>query len=333
MNLGDRLKAWSEVASQNSTEEDPEVLGGRNAEEFLHEYIGSSYNFKGSTLLAGRRVPSARLRRRREFDLIVCTRKMIHLIEVKNWSGQLRDRGHVWQQIKRGGEIKDHANLLTDNAEKRDVVIEYLDKCGVRCPSSFWSQHLCQKVFFMNYNLRMDNSIEQHPDIISRSRLDEYLQRHRRMSLGQCFVSAMIDICVASETAAVLQRGLFGVMPSQQCEKISKALSEVGTWDRLLLYGTKVVSGDLIELQIGGRQYSRERLLGLIANREVSFSWTRGKVTGLLKAVSGFGSLGKVKLNGAWTNVSPDDKIKFHIVGERTPAFRPLMDIDKITLG
>ena len=29
-------------------------------EQFLHEYIGLSYNFKGSTLIAGRRIPSKR---------------------------------------------------------------------------------------------------------------------------------------------------------------------------------------------------------------------------------------------------------------------------------
>jgi len=258
---------------------------------------------------------------------------MIHLIEVKNWSGQLRDRGHVWQQIKRGGETKEHANLLTDNAEKRDVIVEYLSEHGVTCPRTFWSQHLCQKVFFMNHKINMDKSIEQHPDIITRRRLDEYLQKHRRMSLGQGFVSAIIDICVASEAAEVLQRGLFGVMPSLQCKKITEALSAAGTWDRLLLFGSKIISGDLIELQLGRSIYSRDTLLGMASNRELPFNWTRGKVTGLLKAVTGMGSLGSVKLNGAWVDVSPSDNIKFHVVGERTPAVRPLVDVDKITLG
>ena len=66
-----------------------DVSGGRDAEIFLQQLIGSSYAFKDGHVLTGRRIPSKRQGSRREIDLIVCTPRMIHLIEVKNWSGKL----------------------------------------------------------------------------------------------------------------------------------------------------------------------------------------------------------------------------------------------------
>ena len=45
------------------------------------------------------------------------------------------------------------------------------------------AHHLCcRRVFFMNHNLAMDRSIANHPDVITRHKLEQYLGRHSRLS-------------------------------------------------------------------------------------------------------------------------------------------------------
>ena len=85
-----RLRQWAEIQKVRPIREAADVAGGRDAELLLKHLIGSSHAFKDGQVFAGRRIPSKRQGRRREIDLIVCTPKMIHLIEVKNWSGQAR---------------------------------------------------------------------------------------------------------------------------------------------------------------------------------------------------------------------------------------------------
>src|SRR4051794_19448902 len=99
----ERLRDWSEIRKVVPREESAAVTGGREGELLLGQLVGSSFPFKDARLLAGRRIPSKRQGRRREIDLIVCTPRMIHLIEVKNWSGRLTVRDGVWRQTRRGG--------------------------------------------------------------------------------------------------------------------------------------------------------------------------------------------------------------------------------------
>src|SRR4051794_21194475 len=110
----ERLRDWSEIRKVVPREESAAVTGGREGELLLGQLVGSSFPFKDAHLLAGRRIPSKRQGRRREIDLIVCTPRMTHLIEVKNWSGQLTVHNGVWRQTRRGG-----SDLPTQGVEDR----------------------------------------------------------------------------------------------------------------------------------------------------------------------------------------------------------------------
>src|SRR5437016_5456731 len=100
MSLTDRLRTWRAARRERPTLEDPGVQGGRDGELLLHE-LATARSYQGAHLFAGRRVPCPRRHVRREIDLIVLTPKLISLIEVKNWSGELHDRGEFWLHVRR----------------------------------------------------------------------------------------------------------------------------------------------------------------------------------------------------------------------------------------
>lgn len=89
----DRLKAWRDLMRADYTPEDPEVAAGRAAEQFLRTLVESNLKHKGAYCFLGKRVPSQRHKRRFEIDLVVLTKKHLHFLEVKNWSGDLVERG------------------------------------------------------------------------------------------------------------------------------------------------------------------------------------------------------------------------------------------------
>ncbi len=187
MKLIDRLRQWSEIQRVRPTQESPDVSGGRDAELLLKELVGSSFQSHSAYLFAGRRIPSKRQGRRREIDLIVCTTKMIHLIEVKNWSGRLEIRDGVWCQTRRNGQVVEHPDLLEGNRQRRDAVVEYLHDRGVSLAEPFVRDHIGPKIILMNPNLELERAIEDRPDVISRRELDEYLGRQpQRGALSGC---------------------------------------------------------------------------------------------------------------------------------------------------
>jgi Holliday junction resolvase-like predicted endonuclease len=324
-----RLKEWATLASQVPCAEDPGVVAGRQAEVFLQQIVGTHLNHRGASLWGGRRVPR-RDGGRREIDLIVCSRKMIHLIEVKNWSGQLIDQGRVWQQVRRSGEVMNHANLIDDNLEKRFLVVKYLRDNGIAIDGDFLRRHICQKVIFMNPRLRLPHSISSHPDVITWNSLPGYLGEQSPRKAVERILCSVIDLCLWSEASEIVQEQLYGSMSARRLEAIEAAISRLRTWDQLGLFGTKVLIGDLLKLTIGSAVYVRE---SLEANVPIQLSWTRGKVAGLLKAITGLGQLGKASVGRVTVPLSPNDTVKFHIVGQKSPTVCKLIDIDNIVLG
>src|SRR5256714_12897682 len=110
---------------------------------------------------------------------------MIHLIEVKNWSGQLTVHNGVWRQTRRGGDVVDHGDLIRENRLKRDAVVEYLHDRGLDLNGRFVDEHVVPKVIFTNPNLQLDPEVEARTDVISRRELDGYLGRQRQKGLAE----------------------------------------------------------------------------------------------------------------------------------------------------
>jgi len=325
-----RLRAWSTLASRVPSAEDPEVMAGRQTEAFLRQIVGAHLHHRRASLWGGRRVPLRRGGGKREIDLVVCSRKMIHLIEVKNWSGELIDRGRVWQQVRRSGEIMEHANLIRDNLEKRNLVVEYLKDNGIAVDGDFVRRHICQKVIFANPRLRLPHSISSQPDVITWNGLSGYLERQAPRKSMERILCSVIDLCLKSEASGIVQEELYGSMSARRFKDIETAISQLRTWDRLRLFGTKILIGDLLKLTIGSSVYDRENL---VTDKPIRLKWTRGIVAGLFKALTGLGQLGRASLGRIKLPLSVDDTVKFHVVGDHSPTVCKLIDVDGITLG
>jgi Nuclease-related domain len=326
-----RLRLWSEIQRVRPIEESPDISGGRDAELLLRELVGSAFQFRDANVFAGRRIPSKRQGRRREIDLIVCTPIMIHLIEIKNWSGRLDVRDGVWCQTRRSGQVVEHADMFETNRQRRDAVVEYLRDHGVPLGESFIGEHIVPKIIFMNPRLELERAIEDRPDVISRRELDDYLGRQGQRGLAERMFSSLIELCRDRESrlGGTSARSTAGEIPPDQYRRIVELLSETSTWDQLHLHGTKVVTGDVLSLEIGAKSYRRRDLV----DRSLRLRWTRGLVWGLLKAVIGHGSLGSLNWNQTCLELSSADTIRFHAVGEPEPGSLRLVEVDQIILG
>jgi hypothetical protein len=324
MPLTDRLRTWIAARREAPTLEDPTVIFGREAELSLHALVTTHFNHKGAHLFAGRRVPCPRRRMRREIDLIVLTPRMISLIEVKSWSGELIDRGDVWLQLRRGGGELRHPNLIADNLEKRAAFLDYLRQQGPALGCDF-DRYVSQKVVFMNPNLTVSPSIQSHPDVVTRDKLAAFLDRQPAAGLAQRVFGSLIEFCLGAEAAQSVTGGLGG----ESFAALVRCVGDIRTWDRLRLYGGKVLTGDLLQLHAGGRHLPREE----IARGSMRVAWSRGK-WGLFKALTGLGAVGRLMApgGGAWA-LATGDGVVFHAVGEPAQATVPLTRVEEIVMG
>lgn len=335
MAIINRLAQWSEIQKVRPIAEAPDVAAGRDGELALRGLVGASYRLGDASVFAGRRVPSRRQGRRREIDLIVCTPRVIHLIEAKNWSGRLEVMGDAWRQTRRNGDVIGHGDLLADQRLKCDALLEYLNDRGLGLDDRFVRDHIAPKVIFTNPRLELDPSVEALPEVISRRELGEYLGRQRSPGLAERMAASLIDFCLDREARAAGGNGRSapGPIPRDRYGRILEALAEVGTWDRLEFHGTRVVAGDIISLRIGARTYWRPELLELSNGVPIRLRWARGRTWGLLKALTGLGPLGSLHLGSSRIAVVPADTVTFHAVGEKEPVARRLVALDRIVLG
>ncbi len=333
--FANRLRQWAEIQKVVPALEAPDVTGGRDAELLLKQLVGSSFAFKDGHVFAGRRIPSKRQGRRREIDLIVCTPSMIHLIEVKNWSGSLKVHNRRWSQSRRSGDVVDHGDLLETNLSKQDAVAEYLHDQGIAIDDKFIRDHIVTEIIFMNPRMELDPAIEALPEIITRRELDHYLGRQPQRGHAEWLFSSLVELCRAAESKRDdrLARPGSKSIPAATYKQITTCLSETETWDQLHLYRNKVITGDLVRLQLGAASYRKHELVQLTGNLPIRLWWTRNWPWGLFKAATGLGTLGKVYLGKSRTDVTCADTVTFHAVGDENPKTRGLAEVDWIVLG
>jgi Nuclease-related domain len=330
-----RLRQWHEIQMVRPVAESPDITGGRDGEFALRQLVGSSFQMNNANVFAGRRIPSKRQGRRREIDLIVCTPDVIHLIEVKNWSGRLDIRNGAWSQTRRSGEVVNHGNLLETNLIKRNAVVEYLADRGIRLDPSVIRDRIIPEIIFMNPRLELDPSVEALPEVFSRREVDRYFERQSNKGRAQGIVSSIIACCIGRQTNPTQgsSSGPATMIPAGKYKEIVACLSETKTWDQLVVHGTQVIAGDVIRLQVGPKTYGKSELATITGGQPIRMHWTRGWFWGLVKVVTGFGALGSIALGNDRTEISPADTVTFHAVGEEEPRSRRLVELDWIILG
>ena len=272
--------------------------------------------------------------RGREIDLIVCTPRVIHLVEVKNWSGRLGVRNGVWRQTRRGGDVVDHGDLIRENRLRRDAVAEYLNDRGLDLDEGFVRDHFVPEIFFTNPRLELEPEVEARPDVFSRRELDGYLGKQGRTGLAERVSRSLIGFCLNVESRlGGAAHGRREPIPAARYERIVAFLSETSTWDRLHFHGGRVITGDVVGLRVGTRTYGKPDLVEISGNLPIRFRWTRGWFLGLLKVVTGLGSLGSLRLGKSRSELTTADTVTFHAVGDREPSVVRLIGLERIVLG
>ena len=322
-----RLELWRIMTKVAPNFELDHVLAGRRAESFLYALVGQHLKYKGAFCFVSKRVPSAKLKRRFEVDLIVLTKKQIHFFEIKNWSGKLVEFNGNWVQVKRDGTYIEHPNLTHYNSQKTQAMVEYLQSCGVDIPESFISQ----KVLFMNRNLQIDPVIKEDPDVIPYGQVSQYIKRQKGTSFPESMLHSLIEVCVSSDKSKIILDGLFDAMDKKTLKQANMALSKLSTWDRIHYYGSRVVQGDILELYVNG---AKQDLSYLKANHDIKFQWVRRKFKSLLIALFSRNPFGRAKINKRRLPLHPtNDYIKFHCAGDPKPSKIPLRELNGIVKG
>lgn len=323
----ERIKIWRDLMRADYTPEDPVIAAGRAAEQFLRTLVESNLKHKGAYCFLGKRVPSMRHRRRFEIDLVVLTKKHLHFLEVKNWSGDLMESGEdLWVQTRRSGEVVESPNLTKYNSEKRDVVVEYLHGKGIELDATYFTQ----KVIFMNPHLRIDRKIMQNPDVVPADKLDHYLATQRGASYAERFVHSVVEMCLDSEKSSLVLDGLFHAMPKQHFNAAIDALAQLETWDKVVLHGGRVLAGDLLKLI---RRPGTVDLKALPSGTRCPVKWTRSKVIGLLQSLFCDIPLGVFKFPDGAIALEPKDNLRFHAAGDEKPSEILMRNVNMVVRG
>ena len=335
MGIRERLERWTAVRRVRPVLESASVAGGREGEELFRELLEASNLTRGARTFAGRRIPSRRQGRRREIDLIVCTGRRVHLVEVKNWSGRLAVVDGHWRQTRRDGRIVDHPDLLETNRLKHEAVLEHLKDRGVPVGDEFARDRIVSRIVFTNPRLDLDPAIEDRPDVFSRRELDAELGRDRESSPARRMLSTIVGLCRESEggPGRSLIRSLFGLERNDLYRRVVVCLAETETWDQLRLYGGRIVSGDMIALKVGPKVYRKADLASLAGRRPIRLRWARNRAWGLVLALTGLAPPGRLAIGKARWAISPADTLTFHAVGDREPTTLGLAEVEGIALG
>lgn len=182
-------------------------------------------------------------RGKREIDLVLVTKKELFVVEVKNWSGkvELLPDGS-WLQIRRNGTSQRHSNVVDGTRYRAQLLTSYLKRKGVNLPLGF----VQPKVFLVNFDCKPDLAISMQPEVLSADQWQHFIE-HDRVGTPSGWMSSLFS---SQQSAPLL---------AEATEKqLLYVLNTAPTWDRLELYGGKVVVGDFHTFQ--GQEEERRAL-------------------------------------------------------------------------
>lgn len=322
LDLLHRLQEYYSLLQTPVYLEDAATEAGRKAEQSLRQMVENHVSYQGAHTFIGKRVPSPK-GSRKEIDLLVVSARTLHVLEVKNWSGELRLEKAKWVQIKRNGERVECPDLVSYNSEKSELLRQHLAAEGIQLPARF----LSQKVVFMNANLQVEKAIAAVADVITPDKLKSYLDAQKRQNTAEKLLFPIIKYCLSSEEAENR-----GGLAADKLDKLVSVIDRLGSWDRLFLHGGKVLTGDLLKIQTRNFLVDRQQLDTGV--NKIALHWTRNKWGGLLKAIFGIGKLGTLAVSGYGEfAVKTSDVVKFHEAGASEPSFVCMGHIQHIVLG
>ena len=336
--LKEHIDAWYAYRKADITpsEEDGWILAGREAEDLLLTMVEKHYQFRGSHFFVGKRIYNPAVNHKHEIDMIVVTDRKLYVLECKNWSGRLVIRNGSWVQEKTTQEgVREtvHSDVLRHNTMKRDLLVATLKEEGIDVSA----QDCVQKVIFMNRNLKIeDHEISEHPDVVTPDRLDAYLDSEdSSMEPYQRLFASIMSLLLDSESSGKLIDGIFSRIGGKDHERLLSFLRELPTWDRIHLYGTRVLVGDIIHNTIYQSAYKVpfekiRKIKVRIARKSGVFLAKSLLRIGRPIGLDLFDQKGRCLLK---TRGNPEGVISFIPAGKPNPVEVPLLMIEEIHLG
>ena len=101
----------------------------------------------------------------------------------------------------------------------------------------------------MNRNLKIQNpEISGDETMITPDRLYQYLnQQDNRRKPHEILFSAIINLLLDDESATMISDVFFPRVGGKDHDRMIRIIENFPTWDKIVLYGTKILSGDIIE--------------------------------------------------------------------------------------
>jgi hypothetical protein len=267
-----------------------------------------------------------------EVDLIALTPRRVVVLEVKNWSGQLKVVGNRWLQVQRSGTEVPHPNLLVHNREKLRALHRYLAHSGVNIPA----ERFHQAVIFANPKLHIDPAIANHPAVLTMKDVGDVLGGGT--SLGRHVAARLVQLLADAETSANLAENLLKVIPPAEVSAAAAAINSLRTWDRLMLRGGRELQGDIIWLRLSGHQ---AHAAALKPGGAASLEWRRGVIGGFQWVLRNLGA-GTMRGDIFWDQhlvpgrrvpLDADDCVYFHEPGEPKPSIIALSHVERMQIG
>lgn len=311
-----RLRTWSDIATEEPESELEEVAAGRDAEAALQSMVESHLLRKSAAIFHSKRVPTDQRSvfpgRKYEMDLVVVTHKQICVVEIKNWSGTVRVENDQWVQERRYGGVKNHESPVLKNEDKLKTLCRYLEKKDIQMPNARFS-----RVILWNRNINVPHAISQREDVVMHYELGRFLDNQKASGLGERILASVLDLCLEAETSKLAAEGFFRSISSRDYEAVVQAISSLGTFDKVELFGGRVISGDLHQLQTESGCIDLKKALA--RGSEVKVERARSKVILFLKAFWGKGPLLSLSPPLRSTAVGPRDMVLFQAAGKRKP--------------
>lgn len=323
-----RLEIWRDIVSTTPEPELDEVVAGRDAEMALRSMVSNHLSWKTASIYHSKRVPTdsrSPKRGRYEIDLIVLTQKQISAIEIKNWSGSVQISGSSWIQERRSGEKVIHEDPLHKNQKKLESLCTFLETQNIRVPKAQIS-----RVILWNRNVSVPSTVARRNEIVMHHELEKFLSHQKASGFGERFLMSVLELCLEQETSQIAADGFFSAIPARDYEAAARAISQLETFDKIELYGGKVLSGDLLELRTNDGSF---RLKDLSSGRIVRVECVRSKLISFFAAVFGSGPMISLSEPYSPVSVSPRDRILFHSAGQEKPEEFELSRIVRMVRG
>jgi hypothetical protein len=261
------FKDWQQHSKNKIEKEHADGIdtAGRRGEEFLRNLMVNHRNFGGTKnclCLPNKRIPKLDGQGKREIDLILVTQKKIHIYEVKNWSGRIEGRIDDPKWIHHpsyGGEPREVDNLIIDNESKANLIISFLNYYGYDVSQ----EQIEHKTIFVDnirpngdVRLHLPNDIKNNKFVITSEKLNHYLDIEQAGNVDRYdfwqnmilkFIEFVITRTLGEEYGDRFIDGISGRVGKERYKKLLEDLKLLPTWDQLMMYGTKIYSGDIID--------------------------------------------------------------------------------------